>query len=161
MQHLREHSTIAYGFCNTYQALLIQRSVYRCALFSVALCCEENQTKNWDKQLMYTKVGCSVLSVICVAVVYFSITEMLAVILGFVMSFTTPIPWTTASSSLHVPTQNHMSPHRFQAHQLLCHCSFIYISNEVVTYYDMSNFVFFMYFSLWPSFTFLHWKVMG
>jgi hypothetical protein len=68
MQHSREHSTIAYVFCSTYQALLVQSSVYRSALFSVALCCEESQAKNWAMQLIYTKVGCSVLSVMNVTV---------------------------------------------------------------------------------------------
>jgi hypothetical protein len=105
MQPVREYSTIAYGFCSTYQALLIQ-SVYRCALFSVALCFEESETKNWDMQLIYTKVGCSVLSVMSVMAGYCLFTIMLAVVHGFVVtSFMTLTPWTTASSSFHVPTR--------------------------------------------------------
>jgi len=68
MQHSREHSVIAYVFFNTYQALLVQSSVYRSALFSVALCCEESQTENWAMQLIYTTVGCNVLSVMIVTV---------------------------------------------------------------------------------------------
>jgi len=161
MQHLREHSTIAYGFCNTYDALLIQRSLYRCPLFSVALCCEESQTKNWDMQLIYTKVGCSVLSVMSFTAAWFLF--MLAVVLGFVVtSFTTLIPWTTASCSLHVPTQDHIC-HYTSSKLISCFvtaASFMYISNESGNLLWII-FVLFVYFSLWPSFTGLRWTVMG
>ena len=133
MQHLREHSPIANGFCNTYQALLIQRNVYRCALFSVAQCCEESQTKNWEMQLIYTKVGCSLLSVKSLTVAYFLFTIMLVVVLGFVVvSFATLIPWTTSSPLLHVPTHNHIC-HYTSSKLISCFVtaiSFIHISNE-------------------------------
>jgi len=132
MQHSREHLTISYVFCNTYQALLVQSIVYRSALFSVAICCEESQTKNWAMQLIYTKVGCNVLSVLSVE---FLSTIILAVVLGFVvMSFKTVIPWTTAFSFLHVPSQNHTC-HYTSSRFIICFVtavSFIYIPNESV-----------------------------
>jgi hypothetical protein len=48
------------------------------------------------------------------------------------MSFTTLIPWTTASCSLHVPTQNHIC-HYTSSKLISCFVTaafFMYISNE-------------------------------
>jgi hypothetical protein len=73
-----------------------------CFLLHSAL---KSEIKNWDMQLVYTKVGCSVLCVMSLMAAYFLFIIMLVVVHGFVVtSFMTLIPWTIASSSFHVPT---------------------------------------------------------
>ena len=82
---------------------------------------------------------------------------MLAVVLGFVvMSFATLIPWTTASSSLHVPTQTHVC--HYTSSKLIVALSLPFLSYifqmKVVTYYDINNYVFLCMFLCDPVFHF-------
>jgi hypothetical protein len=76
-------------------------------------------------QLIYTKVGCSVLSVMSLTVAYFLLTIVLAVVLGFVVIHNTI---SIGHSFLFVActhAEPHMSLYKLQAHQLLClYCFF-------------------------------------